>query len=126
MGDLSKDFDRSEFACKCGKCGGFPVEPHHELVARLQGLRDLLGRKVIISSGIRCPEHNAAEGGVTGSAHTTGHEVDVVAVTSRDRYWVLRSAVLAGFRRIGINFRRGFVHLGTAPGLDQDVLWGYE
>ena len=36
-------FKRREFACKCGKCGGFPVEPDPELI-------EILVKRVIPSA----------------------------------------------------------------------------
>jgi uncharacterized protein YcbK (DUF882 family) len=55
MGDLSKDFSRSEFACKCG-CGLDDVNP--ALITVLQSLRDWWRRPVTINSGCRCYDHN--------------------------------------------------------------------
>src|SRR4029077_19829076 len=45
----------------------------------LEGIRDLLGRRpVTITSGYRCPELNAAVGGVSDSAHLYGCAADLV------------------------------------------------
>lgn len=126
MGDLSTNFDRSEFACPCGACGGFPVEPSPLLVARLQNMRNLLGRPVIITSGIRCPAHNAEEGGKPNSDHVTGEGVDLAALNSRERFQLVEAGLDSGFRRIGINFKRRFIHFGVSVANARDVLWGYE
>ena len=75
MGDISKDFDRREFACQCG-CGQNDVSPR--LVKTVQAIRDAVGQPVKISSGCRCTRHNAAVGGVGGSAHTTGEAADII------------------------------------------------
>ncbi|MBR4077559.1 MAG: peptidoglycan-binding protein, partial [Oscillospiraceae bacterium] len=53
-------FGRHEFACKCGKCGGYPVEPKERLVRALDEIREETGLPVYINSGVRCPEHNEA------------------------------------------------------------------
>lgn len=55
MGDLSDDFSRSEFACKCG-CGFDTVD--YILVEYLQSIRDYFGARVTITSGCRCVDYN--------------------------------------------------------------------
>jgi hypothetical protein len=71
-------FDRSEFKCKCGKCGGFPVEPSEELVLILDNIRKYFGKPVFINSGIRCATHNANVGGAMQSQHLKGTAADIV------------------------------------------------
>ena len=61
MGDLTKNFSRHEFACKCG-CGFDTVD--YELLTILQKLANDFSEKyncrimIIISSGCRCREYN--------------------------------------------------------------------
>ena len=71
-------FKRSEFKCKCGKCGGFPVEPSEELVSVLEKIRKYFGKPVIVNSGIRCKTHNANVGGASMSQHLNGTAADIV------------------------------------------------
>lgn len=73
-----KHFERSEFKCKCGKCGGFPVEPSEELALILEKIRKYFGKPVIINSGIRCATHNANVGGANASQHLNGTAADIV------------------------------------------------
>ena len=75
--DTVKYFGRHEFACKCGKCGGYPVEPKEALIRRLDSFRERVDEPVYINSGIRCPEHNAAVGGATDSRHLYGDAADI-------------------------------------------------
>ena len=75
-----KWFARSEFACKCPRCGGFPVEPVKELVTVLDEIREHFNSPVRISSGIRCEKHNAEVGGVAGSRHKLGKAADFCVV----------------------------------------------
>lgn len=47
------------------------------LANRLQVIRDMLGKPVIITSGYRSPAHNRQVGGVENSYHTRGMAVDI-------------------------------------------------
>ena len=72
-----KYFGRHEFACKCGKCGGYPVEPKEAFLRKLDAFRERVGEPVYINSGIRCPAHNAAAGGADDSRHLYGDAADI-------------------------------------------------
>lgn len=73
MGDLTENFSRSEFRCKCGKCGYESADI--ELVTVLQDavehFHSKYGQRVscVITSGNRCPAHNSKEGGSPNSKH---------------------------------------------------------
>ncbi len=67
MGDLSKNFNRSEFACKGKNCCGHSAAVHPDLVDALQALRDHIGKPLSITSGFRCNRHNKAVGGAEQS-----------------------------------------------------------
>lgn len=69
-------FRREEFRCPCGVCGGFPAEPEEKLVRLAEQVRVAYGAPVLISSGVRCPAHNAAVGGVKNSRHLLGKAMD--------------------------------------------------
>lgn len=70
-------FRREEFRCPCPRCGGFPEEPKEKLVRLADKVREHFGAPAVISSGVRCPEHNAEVGGVANSRHLTGQAVDL-------------------------------------------------
>lgn len=70
-------FKRSEFKCKCGKCGGFPVEPDEDLVQLLEKIRNHYGAAVTITSGVRCKTHNTNVGGASSSQHLKGTAADI-------------------------------------------------
>jgi uncharacterized protein YcbK (DUF882 family) len=75
--DGIKHFTRDEFKCKCGKhCDGFPVEPEKKLVTVADRVRAHFGKAAIISSGVRCKQHNANVGGVANSRHLSGKAMD--------------------------------------------------
>lgn len=72
---ISRNFSRSEFACKCG-CGFDTVDA--ELVDYLQAIRDNFDRPVRITSGARCEAHNLDIGGAASSQHLIGRAADFV------------------------------------------------
>lgn len=69
-------FDKSEFACKCRKCGGFPVEPKEKLIRVADRVRKHFGTAATVSSGVRCATHNKNVGGVSNSRHLQGKAMD--------------------------------------------------
>lgn len=71
-------FRREEFRCKCGGryCEGFPAEPEEALVLAAEQTREHFGVPMTVSSGVRCPRHNAGVGGVANSKHLTGKAMD--------------------------------------------------
>ena len=75
MGDLTKNFSRSEFACNCG-CGFDKVDPR--LPPMCQTIRDAMGQAIRINSGCRCEKHNQAAGSTSkDSPHTHGWAADL-------------------------------------------------
>lgn len=95
-----KYFNLSEFACKCGHCGGGEEHMSLELLKRLDHAREVAGIPFVISSGFRCEVHNREVGGVPGSAHTKGLAVDIRCNTSQNRWKILKGLFAAGFERI--------------------------
>lgn len=77
-GYLSLHFKASEFVCHhCGKLGDAGIDS--DLIALLEGVRTHFGGKpVTITSGYRCPTHNAAVGGAPQSQHLRGTAADIV------------------------------------------------
>lgn len=73
-------FAKGEFACKCGRyCDGYPANMAESVVRAADALRTHFAVPVTVSSGLRCPTHNANVGGVTNSRHLTGKAVDLSA-----------------------------------------------
>lgn len=71
------NFQRWEFRCPCGKCGGYPVEPDFRLVKVLQQIRNHFNKPLNITSGIRCQSFNdSLVGSIKNSAHLRGGAVD--------------------------------------------------
>lgn len=121
MGDLSPNFDRKEFACKCG-CGADHVS--QALVDQLQRLRNFLRRPIVIRSGVRCASYNAQVGGKPDSAHLTGDAADIACRDSHTR-WQIKRLIYQWqlFNRIGTG--DSFLHLDVSLSLPQEVEWTY-
>ena len=70
-------FQRSEFRCPCGKCGGFPAEPSETLVRLADKVRAHFSAPATVSSGVRCQAHNdSLKGSVPNSYHVRGKAMD--------------------------------------------------
>ena len=116
---LSKNFTRGEFACACG-CGLADISPL--LVARLQAIRETIGKPVQINSGCRCATQNDEAGGNSFSSHLHGFAADIRCDNSRDRKTLLALA-LREFRRVGVG--KDFIHVDVDPVKVQGVCWVY-
>lgn len=122
------NFTRAELACRCG-CEGFVEVP--EFLDRLQALRTAYARPLAVTSGYRCPEHNARVSGTgrTGP-HTTGRAVDL-AVRGAEAYKLLLLAFEHGFTGLGINQKGAsrFLHLDDLPegepAAPRPTVWSY-
>jgi len=119
VGDLSKDFSKKEFECKCG-CGKVFVDIN--LIQALQTVRSQYGKQIKITSGYRCKKHNITEGGKPNSAHLKGMAADILADNSKDRYALIR-LLMNRFSRIGIGHR--FIHVDIDETKPKYVCWTY-
>ena len=120
MGDLSEHFDSSEFACQCG-CGFNTVSP--ELVYLLEQIRQEYNKPMIITSGCRCADHNAAVGGVSNSAHTRGTAADIKVEGGLDRRKLVDLAVMNWASGIGV--AKTFCHIDVDDVLPRPSIWSY-
>ena len=76
---MTKNFDISEFECKCGCTMPDDVKENiKELADNLQVVRDILDEPIRISSAYRCEAHNKDIGGVSNSQHVLGKASDLV------------------------------------------------
>lgn len=115
MGDLTVNFSRSEFACKCG-CGLDSIDP--SFVWKLQNSRDIVGVPYTITSGCRCQAHNARSGGAPSSAHVPRENyrnvrcADIACSDILTRKRILAD-VVKRFKHVGI--ARTFIHVDDDP-----------
>ena len=73
---VTKNFEPSEFRCRCGRCTGYPTFMRQVELKHAQHIRDHYGKPMKITSGIRCEYGNAKVGGVRDSGHLKGYAVD--------------------------------------------------
>lgn len=107
---LSKNFIAYEMDCKCGNCSETPISL--ELIETLQKIRDHFGKPVIITSGYRCPAHNAAVGGAKASYHMKGMAADIM-IDGVSPQEVAQYAQSIGVR--GIGRYQVFNHIDVRP-----------
>lgn len=74
---LSTHFTSNEFDCHGAGCCN-QTRINSKLVEYVQKIRDHFNKPITITSGYRCPNHNAAVGGATGSRHSVGDAADIV------------------------------------------------
>lgn len=103
MGDISKNFSKSEFACKC--CNKVNIDS--TLISMLERLRsEMNAGAIIVTSGYRCPSHSVAVGGTATDAHTRGIAADIRVVKKSGQCYtaptIAREAEKIGFSGIGI------------------------
>jgi len=74
---VSKNFNSSEFDCKCKdpNCQVTLIDSEH--LENLQALRDSLGQPITINSSYRCEKWNKQVGGATHSRHVKGDATDI-------------------------------------------------
>lgn len=119
MGDLSANFSRHEFACKCG-CGFDTVD--NKLIQILEIIRGHFDRPIKINSGCRCPDHNKTVGGAgltpgekwpQQSQHVLGRAADIV-IQGVNPQLVGEAAAQAGAS--GIKVYSTFTHVDSRTG----------
>ena len=110
MGDVSKNFSRREFACKCG-CGFDAVDV--DLLVGLQKLRDLAGAGIKINSACRCEAHNKKVGGASKSRHKFAKAADIVISGLKPAEMAALAEKIPEFQKgaIIIYNTQGFIHV---------------
>ena len=75
---LTKNFNKSEFECKCGcEMPEAVLLEVTRLANELQHIRDFIHKPMNLTNAYRCPEHNKEVGGVSNSQHILGKAADI-------------------------------------------------
>jgi uncharacterized protein YcbK (DUF882 family) len=111
-----KHFILDEFRCKC--CGRVEMDPC--FLAMLDDARTIAGVPFAITSGYRCPRHNAAVGS-TSKNHISGRAADIRVINGPKRIRIIKGLITAGFTRIGIG--TDFIHADTMDAIDSCWLY---
>ena len=118
-------FHRDEIQCKC-HCNIYNVEEEH--IEILNQIRVELNRKMWVTSGCRCPDHNDAVGGADNSGHITTEtnpctEYDIYCVSGGFRYDLVGLCYKYKVPRIGVYYSSPIVHIGFSNLLPQGTMW---
>lgn len=94
---ITANFSGKEFYCN--HCKQLLIDEN--LVKKLQQLRDIYGTGIIITSGYRCPTHNARVGGSNQSLHKDGKAADFIMAGRHNAFQVFTEACKI-FGRVGL------------------------
>ncbi len=115
---ITANFTSGEFDCKGTGCKCAVTRVDSRLVRKLQMLRHLTGRVIVVNSGNRCAGHNRSVGGSASSYHlsTKGKAADIV-ISGMTPAQMAKLAQEVGFTGVGqYNGTQGrFVHVDVRP-----------
>lgn len=116
----NKERIRETLKCKCGTCTSAAVP--EALVKKIEDIEHVLGSSITISSGVRCADWNARQGGKPTSSHTKGCAVDVRVKSNHEMYTIVAKVMAYGMcTRIGV-YTWG-LHLDWDYDKMGEVLW---
>ncbi|OCG10807.1 hypothetical protein A9G09_11895 [Gilliamella sp. wkB292] len=120
-----EEFTKSTVASRLKIDNSVPTElmPNIKLTAaKLELVRQALGKPIIITSGYRCPALNARVGGVTTSAHTQGLAVDFHSSFGTPKE-ICQRLIEAGvqFDKL-IQEHNQWVHIGFSPSKNRQIV----
>jgi len=110
------DFDRCNPACDIS-------DMDVDFMKKLDIARRASNLPYMPTSAYRSKEHELEMGRNGSSSHTKGLAVDLMAVSSRQRFLVLKGLIEAGFTRIGLG--ENFLHVDMDSEKSQYVAWNY-
>ena len=122
--DVPKDawrwpnFSPRELACK----GTGELLINDEALDKLQALRNLLGKPLLITSAYRSPSHNKRVGGAKNSLHMRGIAFDVRMENQSPREFEA-AARKVGFTGFGYYPKSGFMHIDIGPARTWGTPW---
>ena len=113
------NFTVTEVECPC--CNKNGVD--EDALAKLQALRDEMGRGLKINSAYRCAKHNDSVGGGTRSQHLLGKafDISVRGWPQEERMKMVEAAEEIGFT--GFGYYDNFLHADTGPARFWNTPW---
>lgn len=114
---LSPNFSLHEFECPCSDCKQTILD--NELIKKLESMRGILGSKLTITSGYRCPNYQQQlrlrgyETAKGPSTHSQGKAADITNGVSLGGE-LEEAARKAGFESVGVG--RNWCHVDLRPG----------
>lgn len=90
--------------------------------AALEGVRSLLGKPVLISSGYRAPALNRVIGGAIGSAHVLGYAADFISPGAGSPLKVCKAIAASDLKFDQLIEEGTWVHLSFDPRMRRQVL----
>ena len=97
-----------------------------KILSMLDELREEYGQAIIINSSYRSPNHPIESVKTNPGEHTYGAAVDVKCIGGENTFDLVNAAIKVGFKRIGININKGFLHLGIGyPNAPEKTIWTY-
>lgn len=110
----TRHFTDAELTCRCG-CGALPPAAFQ---AQLEEFRLFYGAPMRVSSGARCPSHNASVSGTGRTGPHTHAAVDLLC-SGAEAHALLTAAMRWGWAGIGVHQRgphaQRFLHLDDLP-----------
>lgn len=107
---LTKHFNSSEFECPCDKCDDQKISSR--FLEKLERVREEYGKSIIVTSGYRCPDHNAEIGGKENSSHMAGIAGDITPkLITLDELDTLYEICYNIFDNIGDGRSKKFIHV---------------
>lgn len=122
MGDLSTNFDKKEFICKCGCNQYISINPL--LILSLELLRKRVGLPLIINSGGRCKKHPLERNKKSTGQHTLGNAADIrIPDGITKKAFLIIILTISHFKGVGLSVDSNYIHLDvrTTP-----ARWGYK
>lgn len=113
-----KHFSPQELACR----GTGQLMVHKPSMNKLEMLRKLLGRPMILNSAYRSKSHNTRVGGARNSYHLKAMAFDC-RMDNHDPYEFEQAARRVGFTGFGFYKRQNFIHFDTGPARQWGKRW---
>ena len=117
---LTSHFTTQELACRCGReaCDAVAMQP--AFMRKLELLRVLWGKPLVVTSGARCVLWNAHVGGSPHSQHLEGNAADLHLEEPGDGPKLAALAEKVGLGGIGL--ARAFIHVDNR---EEPARWTY-